>query len=180
MSYDGDVISGNEAQYNRTGYIIHGSIYKAREDINAIFHLHTHAGVAVSAMKGGLLPISQFALHLYDRVSYHKYDSLALHTEQGSTLIRDLGQNYVAFLENHGTLVGGRTLEEAMFYSHHLEQACKVQVMLSGALDKLIIPNDTICKKANSDLLGFEKNLGVRDWAALIRKINSLDNSYLE
>lgn len=180
VSFDGSVISGNEIQYNKTGYVIHGSIYSAREDINGIFHLHTHAGVAVSSMKGGLLPISQFALHFYNRISYHKYDSLALNTEQGNTLINDLGKNYVAFLENHGTLVSGRTLEEAMFYSHHLEQACKVQVMLSGALDKLIIPDAKTCEKAKSDLLGFEKNLGARDWAALIRHINSIDNNYLK
>ncbi len=180
VSFEGEVISGNEVQYNRTGYVIHGSIYSAREDINAIFHLHTHAGVAVSAMKGGLRPISQFALHFYDKVSYHKYDSLALNASQGNTLIEDLGKNYVAFLENHGTLVSGKALEEAMFYSHHLEQACKVQAMLSGVLDKLIVPDAKTCKKASSDLLGFEKKLGQRDWAALIRQINSIDHSYLE
>src|SRR3989338_5114069 len=72
VSFDGKVISGSEVQYNSTGYIIHGSIYKARSDINSIFHLHTHAGVAVSAMKVGLLPISQFALHFYGKISYHK------------------------------------------------------------------------------------------------------------
>ena len=180
VSFDGEVISGNEEQYNKTGYIIHGSIYKARNDIQSIFHLHTHAGVAVSAMKGGLLPISQFALHFYDRVSYHKYDSLSLNKVQGKNLISDLASNYVAFLENHGTLVCGRAIEEAMFYSHHLEQACKVQVMLSGALDKVIIPSENICKKANQDLLGFEKDLGKRDWQALIRQINSTDKSYLD
>ena len=180
VSFDSNVISGEEKLYNRTGYVIHGSIYKARPDVKAIFHLHTPAGVAVSAMKGGLLPISQFALHFYNKISYHKYDSLSIHSGQGESLIKDLGKNYVAFLENHGTLVCGRSIEEAMFFSHHLEQACKVQVLLSGALDRVIIPNDDICKKANDDLLNFEQKLGERDWAALIRQINLIDKSYLD
>jgi ribulose-5-phosphate 4-epimerase/fuculose-1-phosphate aldolase len=179
VTFDGQIISGNEVQYNKTGYVIHGSLYSARPDLRVIFHLHTHAGVAVSAMKVGLLPISQFALHFYGKISYHKYDSLALNSKQGTSLIHDLGNNYIAFLENHGTLVSGRTIEEAMFYSHHLEQACKVQVMLSGVLDQVIIPSDKICRKANQDLLSFEKELGNRDWAALIRQIDIIDKSYL-
>ena len=179
VTFDGEVVSGKESQYNRTGYVIHGSIYKARSNLNAIFHLHTHAGVAVSAMKGGLLPLSQFALHFYGGVSYHKYDSLSLNSQQGISLIKDLGNNSVLFLENHGTLVCGAEVEEAMFFSHHLEQACKVQVMLSGVLDKVIIPSDEVCKKANHDLLSFEKKLGRRDWEALVREIEAIDKSYL-
>src|SRR5271163_3567470 len=37
----GIILEGKEYQYNKTGYTIHGSIYKARKDINSIFHLHT-------------------------------------------------------------------------------------------------------------------------------------------
>ncbi|ONI56688.1 class II aldolase/adducin domain protein [Wolbachia pipientis wUni] len=59
VSFDGDVIEGKEYQYNRTGYIIHGFIYQARKDIQAIFHLHTPSIVAVSSLKDGLLPITQ-------------------------------------------------------------------------------------------------------------------------
>jgi len=180
VSFDGEVISGDEEQYNSTGYIIHGSVYKKRQDIMSIFHLHTHAGIAVSAMKEGLLPISQFALHFYDKVSYHKYNSLSLTQDQGQDLVEDFGRNHVMFLENHGTVVSGQNIEEAMFYSHHLEQACKVQVMLSSVLDKVHIPSKEICKKSNHDLLSFEQNLGERDWKALIRQINSIDDSYLK
>ena len=63
VSLDGQVIEGSESDYNRTGYVIHGSIYKSRPDVNSIFHFHTTAGVAVSAMNCGLLPLSQFSLH---------------------------------------------------------------------------------------------------------------------
>ena len=172
VSMEGQVIGGTEHLYNKTGYIIHGNIYQHRKDINAIFHLHTSAGVAVSAMKFGLLPISQFALHFYNRVSYHDYNSLALQAEYGNSLVTDLNTNKVMFLRNHGTLTAGHTIEEAMFYTHHLEQACKVQISaLSAGYNNLIFPEKNICEKAAQDLLSFEKNLGERDFKALIRAL---------
>lgn len=178
ISLDGKVITKDNSEYNATGYFIHGNIYRNRKDINAIFHLHTIAGIAVSMDKRGLLPISQFALHAYDHISYHKYDSLELETDQANSLIKNLGRNYVMFMENHGTLTCGKTIEEAMFYTHHLEQACKVQVLLNGLNhENIIFPNEETCKKTRNDLLKFEKNLGERDWKALIRELDYIDNN---
>jgi len=177
VSLDGEVISGDEKQYNKTGYILHANIYKHRPDLNAIFHLHTPSGVAVSAMKFGLLPISQFALHFYNSISYHDYNSLALdHKEHGNIMARDLGANKVMILRNHGTITTGATIEEAMFYTHHLEQACKVQISaLSAGYDNLIFPSEEICKKAVHDLMSFEPELGARDFEALARKLLCMD-----
>lgn len=78
VSQTGEVREGEESHINRTGYIIHGSLYQARPDIQAIFHIHTPAIVAVSALEEGLLPLSQWALHFYGKIAYHDYDSLAL------------------------------------------------------------------------------------------------------
>jgi ribulose-5-phosphate 4-epimerase/fuculose-1-phosphate aldolase len=169
VTLDGEIIDGAEYQYNKTGYIIHGELYKARSDINHIFHLHTHASVAVSAMKCGLLPLSQWALHFYDNIAYHNYDSLALDSYQGSNITKDLSDKFVMLLRNHGMLTSGRTIAEAMFYFHHLEQACKAQIMMLSSGQELVIPSEEICKKSVSDLLSFEENLGERDWQAWCR-----------
>ena len=176
VSYDGVVLEGSEFQYNKTGYIIHGSIYKARPDINAIFHIHTKDGVAVSSMKDGLLPLSQWSLHFYDKIAYHSYNSLALDdNRQGNDLVKDLDDKYCILLRNHGTITCGRTIHEAMFYLYHLEKACQAQVaimsMVGGDLSKLEIPSDEICKQSVRDLLSFEKDLGIRDWNAWINSI---------
>lgn len=167
-----------EPVYNRTAYIMHGAIYRRRPEVNAIFHLHTPATVAVSAMEEGLLPISQWGLHFYDRIAYHRYGSLALVGEQGGAIAQDLGDMNVMFLQNHGMVVCGKTVHEAMFYAYHLEQACKVQCMVNGR--KVIYPNKEICKKSVEDLLSFEKDIGARDWQAwrrLIDKLYPLANS---
>lgn len=109
VSFDGDVIDGKEYQYNKTCYIIHGSIYKAREDVQAIFHLHTPSIVAVSAMKEGLLPISQWALHFYNKISYYDYNSLAIDNVEGKELATNLSENFVMLMRNHGSITCGKT-----------------------------------------------------------------------
>ncbi len=169
VSLNGEILEGAEYQYNKTGYIIHGSIYQARPDLNAIFHLHTVASIAVSAMKDGLLPISQWALHFYGQLKYHSYNSLALDKGQGNSLVQDLDDKNVIFLRNHGFIGCGKTAWEALFYCYHLELACKTQVAALSCNSELIIPDHELCMKTNSDLLGFEKDLGARDWQAWLR-----------
>jgi len=172
VDFSGKILEGEEYQYNKTGYIIHSIIYKNRPDINAIFHLHTIPSVAVSCMKGGLLPISQFALHFYGQVRYHNYNSLVLTEDSGKQIVNDLEGKYIMFLQNHGTLTCGKTIYEAMYYTNHLEKACRVQIAaLSAGKENLIFPSSEICKKSNSDLLSFEEDLGMRDWLALKRTI---------
>lgn len=166
ISLAGQVLEGSEYSYNKTGYVTHGNIYKAKPDINAVFHLHTPATLAVSAMRDGLLPISQWALHFYERVSYHQYDSLVQEDSQSDQMLDDLGENYVMFMRNHGILTCGKTIHEAMFYTYHLEQACKTQCLALSSNQELILPSPEICKKSVQDLLNFEKDLGKRDWLA--------------
>lgn len=171
VSLDGKVLEGEEYQYNDTGYTIHRSLYKARPDINAIFHTHSPASVAVSSMKAGLMPISQWALHFYGKMSYHGYNSLALDDDYGAQIGRDLGDNFSMLLRNHGSITSGRTIWEAMFYTYHLEKACAAQVLALGAGAELVMPPYDVALKAVEDLLNFEKDLGARDWAAWVRLI---------
>ncbi len=174
VSLEGEVLEGSEYQYNKTGYFIHGNIYKVRSDISSIFHFHTPASVAVSSMQCGLLPISQWALHFYERVSYHNYGSLVLDNNQSAALVNNLGQNYVMFLRNHGVITCGKTIHEAMFYSYHLELACKTQCLSYRGGQELITPSKEVCRQTLQDILSFEKDLGKRDWEAWLRCIDSI------
>lgn len=172
VDLEGKVLEGTESQYNQTGYVIHSNIYRARSDINAIFHLHTPMGVAVSAMKCGLLPISQFSFHFYNRLAYHAYDALALDNDRhGMQLVKDLGMHKAMLLQNHGTLTCGATLHEAFFYVYYLEQACRVQCTALSSGQDLISPPFEVCEQAAQDMRAFEPDLGYRDWQALKRLI---------
>ncbi len=181
VSYDGNVLEGEEKCCNQTGYITHSSIYKNRKDINAIFHLHTINTVAVSAMSVGLLPLSQWALHFYNRISYHDYDSLLLNNSRGDPLADSLGSsNMVMFLRNHGIITCGKTIHEALFYINHIEKACGAQCKIMSSKSKMIIPDSVACNKAVNDLLNFEKDLGKRDWTAMTRMLEERNISYKE
>ncbi len=173
---NGDLIGKSlNKEFNPTGVIIHKSIYQTRADINSIIHLHTNASIAVSALKSGLLPVSQHAMHFYNHVSYHDYDSLNLSEEdQGKKMAEDLGRsNKVLMLRNHGFITIGKTIWEALFFAYHLERACKIQCLLSGLKnEEIIIPSNEICEKTFNDLTNFEKDLGRRDWEAWKIKLN--------
>jgi len=170
VSFNGVVLEGHEIQYNKTGYVIHSSIYNRRTDINAIFHIHTPPIVAVSAMQNGLQPISQWALHFYNKVAYHEYNSLALAvSEHEERLIRDLDDKFVMLLKHHGSITAGRTIHEAFFYTYHLQKACETQCLSIQAGNLLNKINPQICEKSVQDLLTFEPDLGWRDWQAIQR-----------
>lgn len=172
VSLDGVILEGFEAQYNKTGYVIHGSIYRHRPDINAVFHLHTPEMVAVSSMVGGLRPISQWALHFYNKIAYHEYNSLALSAEEHEqNLVRDLADKYVMLCKHHGSITTGRTIHEAFYYTHHLQQACKTQCLVSYSGVKVHEIAHQICEKSVGDLLSFESDLGLRDWQAIQRRV---------
>jgi len=173
VSQSGDVVEGKERHVNQTGHVIHGSIYQDRPDIQAIFHIHTPAIVAVSSLKEGLLPLSQWALHFYGQIAYHDYDSLALkRTTQGYQLTHDLADKYVLLLRHHGSITCGRTIQEALFYTYHLEKACQTQCLMLAMNRETLVPSPATCERAVKDLLSFEKDLGARDWAAWLRVIN--------
>ncbi len=77
------------------------------------------------------------------------------------------------FLRNHGAITCGRTIEEAMFYIYHLEQACKTQCLALATNEQLVIPKPETCRAAALDLLSFEANLGQRDWQAWRQLLDS-------
>jgi ribulose-5-phosphate 4-epimerase/fuculose-1-phosphate aldolase len=171
VSLDGEVLEGTEYSYNETAYIIHGPVYKERPDINAVFHIHTPSIAAVSACEKGLLPLSQWALHFYNKMAYHNYNSLNLEETHSIGLVRDLQEKFVMLLRNHGSLTCGKTVQEAMFYTYHLQKACQTQCLALSMNQDLILPPTSICEEAVNDLLKFEENLGMRDWLAWLRLI---------
>src|SRR6184192_3533787 len=90
---------------NEAGFIIHSCMHAARQEIHCVIHTHTRATVAVSAMKCGLLPISQHAMMMQKTVTYHDYEGVALYEEEKERMARSLGKTSKAMiLRNHGVL----------------------------------------------------------------------------
>ena len=59
---------------NAAGFTIHSALHMAREDAQAVIHLHTPDGQAVAAHAEGLLPLTQTAMLIRDEIAYHDYE----------------------------------------------------------------------------------------------------------
>src|SRR6201996_3896877 len=130
---------------NAAGFTIHSAIHMARQDLICVVHTHTAAGIAVSAQKEGLLPLSQHACKFYDRLAYHGYEGIALDLDERQRLVADLGPHKAMILRNHGLLVGGTSIAEAFLNIYMLERACAAQVdALSGGRE-VILPPPEVC-----------------------------------
>merc|ERR1719259_1175077 len=150
VDMQGHVVEAGTTNFgvNVAGFMLHSAIHAARPDLKCIIHLHTPNIVAVSAMKCGLLYLSQESCLIGD-VSYHAYEGLVVEGSERATLARDLGvHNKVMLLRNHGAVCCGETLEEAFFYAYHLVLAADAQLkMVPLGVDNLISIDDETRQK---------------------------------
>jgi ribulose-5-phosphate 4-epimerase/fuculose-1-phosphate aldolase len=164
---------------NPAGYTIHSAIHAAREDAGCVLHLHTMEGVAVSAQKGGLMPISQQSTLVLLSLSYHDFEGLALNPDEKGRLQKDLGDTRNLILRNHGLLTIGRTVADAFLSMFTLQRACEVQVLAQGHGAELIeIPQsvlDTVPEFSRMVMRGAGAGLV---WPALLRKMDRLDPGF--
>ncbi len=145
MNLAGELIDG--AHVNPAGYTIHSAILGARADVQCVIHTHTEAGVAVSCLEDGLLPLNQWALQFYKRVARHPYEGIALDLDERQRLVASLGRHQVLLLDNHGLATAGRSVAEAFKLIHNLERACRAQLQIL-ACGRAILPLDpAVCEK---------------------------------
>lgn len=172
VAEQGDVSS---RPVNAAGFTIHSAIHMAREDLNCVIHTHTQAGIAVSAMKEGLLPLSQHAMKFYNRIAYHDYEGVALDLDERDRLVRDLGQHKAMILRNHGLLVGGRTVAEAFHTLYMLERSCASQVAALSCGRELVIPPPEVCQHASDQFHRMEDDAAhyAMAWDAALRLIEN-------
>ncbi len=165
---------------NPAGFTIHSAVHAAREDAQCVFHTHSLNGVAVSAQKNGLLPISQHSLFPLSSLGYHDYEGVALNEDEKPRLVADLGTNRALILRNHGLLTVGRNAAEAFLAMYILEAACRIQVMAQagGELTRIA---DPILRGIQAQSAQVTKGLGGDlVWPALLRKLDRTDASYKE
>merc|ERR1719412_2582358 len=150
VDMQGNVVEAGTTNFgvNIAGFMLHSAIHSARPDIKCIIHIHTPAIVAVSAMKCGLLYLSQESCLLGD-LSYHSYEGLVLESSEKQSLAKDLGvHNKVMLLRNHGAVCCGETIEEALFYAYHLVLACDTQLKMAPlGIDNLITIDEPTRRK---------------------------------
>ena len=171
MDHQGNAVDG-DLHPNLAGHLIHSAVLGAREDITFAAHTHTRCGVAVSAMKCGLLPLSQHSNTILPTVCYHDYQDVTQTEDECDALARDLAGNYLMIMRNHGLLAVGRTVAECFYYLYFLEMSCKIQVDVLASGQEPIPVSDTIVKQLFHDGGAPESQPGgVRVWPVLMRML---------
>lgn len=178
VDIEGRVVEDTPLEANPAGFVIHAAVHKARPEVDCVFHTHTRAGVAVSAQRDGLLPISQHAMRFYNRVGYHDYEGIALDLDEQRRLVRDLGPHKVLILRNHGLLTAGATVRDAFEEMYYLELACQIQLDATASGTPLVTPPAQVCEHAAQQFAGSNSYIRNRDWQALRRMLDQQDPSY--
>jgi ribulose-5-phosphate 4-epimerase/fuculose-1-phosphate aldolase len=179
IDLDGKKVMESPYEINPAGFTIHGCIHAAREDVSCIVHIHSLNGVAVSAQKDGVLPISQQSLFVLSSLAYHNYEGLALNPAEQPRLVGDFGDKLFLMLRNHGLLTVGASPADAFLHMYLFEAACMIQVRAQAAGHALIqIPRpilDGIQAAAKQVTRGLG---GALVWPGLLRKLDRLNPGF--
>jgi ribulose-5-phosphate 4-epimerase/fuculose-1-phosphate aldolase len=180
VDLDGNVLFNVDDTFsvNRAGYVIHSAIHAARHDVECVIHTHTRAGMAVSVLECGLLPLTQMAMR-FDSIAYHEYEGVAVDLDEQSRLVKDLGERDVMILRNHGLLSVGKSIAEAFNAMYWLEMACRAQVDAMACNTPLHVPPQTVVEKTNHLYRPqVRRPFGVMEWPAMLRLLDRRDESY--
>ncbi|MEM6999461.1 MAG: class II aldolase/adducin family protein [Pseudomonadota bacterium] len=181
IDVDGNVVLDNGHQVNAAGFTIHSAVHMAREDAQAVMHLHTDAGIAVACSEQGLLPLTQHAMFVYHDTVYHEWEGVALDLDERERLVNDLGTHNLMLLRNHGTLSVGASVGSCFMRMYYLERACAIQVN-AATQGKLHMPNEAAIQMMQQTFNNPNawEGLASTAWPALRRQADRLDPSYAD
>jgi ribulose-5-phosphate 4-epimerase/fuculose-1-phosphate aldolase len=178
VDLEGRLIGDSPYPINAAGFTIHSAVHAARPDVGCVIHLHTEAGMALSMIEGGLLPLTQTAMFLQGQIAFHDYEGVALDLGERERLVRDLGDKTVMILRNHGTLVAGRTVGHAYVAMFLLEKSARAQLQAMACNSRLV--------EAAPAAVGITAAFGKSGaggtiehaWRAMVRRLDREDSSY--
>ena len=179
IDMDGNVVAaGSGGGVNQAGFVIHGAMHKARDNVNCVIHTHTPAGMAVSALECGLLPMVQSSMR-FTAVAYHDFNGLSLDVAEQAVLMAELGDADVMILRNHGLLAMGETIAAAFDTIYRLELVCKVQLAVLSTNAKMRKLPDAVIEDTKALYNQYViPHAGKREWPALLRKLDRIDRGY--
>jgi len=181
IDLEGRKVMDSPHPVNPAGFTIHSAIHAARHDIQCVMHTHSLNGVAVSAQKNGLLPISQQSLFVLSSLAYHDYEGVALNEAEKPRLVRDLGDKLFYMLRNHGLLTLGTTIADAFLQMYIFEAACMVQVRAQSGGGELIHIARPILDGITAQVQQVTRGLGGGlPWPGLLRRLDRVNPGFRE
>ena len=179
IDLQGNKLDDNPHPINPAGFVIHSAIHAAREDAKCVLHVHSFNGVAVSAQKQGVLPISRQSIFVLAGLAYHDYEGVALVDAEKPRLVADLGTKNYFMLRNHGLLTIAPTIPDAFQLMYTFEAACTIQVRAQAGGGELTLISQQIINGALEQARQVTKGLGGRlAWPGLLRRLDRRNPGY--
>lgn len=179
IDLNGRKLMESSYEINPAGFVIHSAIHAAREDAKCVLHTHSVNGVAVSATKDGVLPISQQSTFVLSSLGYHDYEGVALNDEEKPRLVRDLGDKSFLMLRNHGLLTVGPSIADAFMAMYTFEATCMIQLRAQASGRELIpIDPKIVATSGMMARMVTRSGMGQLPWPALLRKLDRVDSSF--
>src|SRR5471030_2233114 len=178
IDLDGKVVSPAGAHVNEAGFTVHSAVHAARSDVHCVIHTHTRAGMAISSLRQGLLPLCQKSMLFQNRLAYHDSRGIAFDLTERESLVADLGPHKAMVLRNHGLLTCGRDCAEAFSLMYQLDLACQVQMDVLAANVAYQVPTEAIAEKAAHQLESYPLTPADLEWPGLLRKLDRLDSGF--
>jgi L-fuculose-phosphate aldolase len=132
IGLDGNVVAGSARRHSEV--FIHSEIFKARPDVNCVIHTHPTYSIALSSTGRTLKCYSQPGALFYEALgTYTDTINLIRTVEIGAGVARALGGGRGVLLKNHGVVVTGATIAEAVIGTIMLENGAMVQLLAEAA-----------------------------------------------
>jgi ribulose-5-phosphate 4-epimerase/fuculose-1-phosphate aldolase len=178
IDLSGNKVSASPYEINPAGFTIHSAIHAGREDAKCVLHIHSLNGIAVSAQKKGVLPISQQSTFVLSSLAYHDYEGVALNEDEKPRLVRDLGEKNYLMLRNHGLLTVAPNIPDAFLMMYLFEATCAIQVRAQSGGELIPIDPRIIAGAAAQAGKVTRTAGGALAWPGLLRKLDRLDPSF--
>ena len=114
--------------------VIHGEIYKARPDVSAVCHHHSTAILPFCIADIELIPVYHQGATLgtkapvWDsRVEFGNTNIMVITPDEGASLARALGANWIVLMRRHGATVVGTSIRECVFRSIYSHRNAEIQ-----------------------------------------------------
>ena len=177
---DGHVLGGTNT-VELTAFNIHAPIHRLVPQATAVLHTHMPHATAICARKDGEVhPVYLSALSFHRSIAYDRgFDGSATKTMEGERLAGLMGGKTVLMMQNHGPLVVGEAMGEALLRLLYLEDTCRIQLLAEAGGAALEHVPQRLLDKTDPGSPMF-KNYGRLFMQGVIRKLSREEPDMLD
>ena len=179
-THDGTIISTNGNTVELTAFCIHAPIHRILPQATAALHTHMHHATAICTRKEGRIAHTYLSgMSFYNSIAYDNgFTGAAVTPAEGERLAGVIGRATVLMMENHGPLVIGGSLGEALLRLIYLEDTCKIQLLAeAGGAALQHIPAEIIATYPDDSPMF--QSYGRTFMKAVIRKLSREEPDFL-